>query len=307
MSRHSNRRGGRHATRKILGLAVFALGIGGGLLATSLILGASASPMLQAASQGIRLPVPYAVMAGLVLLVLYIAVRPRPDPYSASKLEPTYFGKDTTNFASQLDSRALDRKPEPAQNRGERGPALVWSARVFEDMEWRRFEAVCTSLFAQADFEARTQSHGPDGGVDIWLYARNAAVPAAVVQCMHRLGKPVGVQELREFLSVLASHQLQRGTFATSSSFTSDARQFARESGISALDGLALLALISQRTPEQQQALLQIAYEGEYWRPTCASCGLKMVERTARKKDRAFWGCADYPRCGSTLPMRSIG
>ncbi|MHB1122380.1 MAG: topoisomerase DNA-binding C4 zinc finger domain-containing protein [Ramlibacter sp.] len=50
--------------------------------------------------------------------------------------------------------------------------------------------------------------------------------------------------------------------------------------------------------------LLQIAYEGEYWRPTCANCGTKMVEREARNTASRFWGCAQYPRCKSMLPMR---
>ena len=39
----------------------------------------------------------------------------------------------------------------------------------------------------------------------------------------------------------------------------------------------------AQRTPEQQDDLLRIAYEGDYRRPTCASCGIKMVERSPKK------------------------
>ena len=67
--------------------------------------------------------------------------------------------------------------------------------------------------------------------------------------------------------------------------------------------GEALLKLIGQRTPAQQAALLEVAYEGEYWRPTCASCGTKMVERHSAKNDGSFWGCANYPRCrGKTIP-----
>ena len=31
-------------------------------------------------------------------------------------------------------------------------PHKVWSAAVFADIEWRRFEAVCEALFAQAGF-----------------------------------------------------------------------------------------------------------------------------------------------------------
>jgi restriction system protein len=124
-----------------------------------------------------------------------------------------------------------------------------------------------------------------------------------VVQCKHWQGKAVGVKELREFFGVMASHGLKRGTYATTSTYTADARQFAKDNGISAKDGKGMLALISQRTPEQQAALLEVAYEGEYWRPTCASCGIKMVERTPGKGGAKFWGCTNFPRCKSTLRM----
>ena len=69
------------------------------------------------------------------------------------------------------------------------------------------------------------------------------------------------------------------------------------------MDGPALLALIAKRTPEQQQALLAVAHECEYWRPTCASCGIKLLERTPTKGGAAFWGGSNYPRCKSRLPM----
>ena len=108
---------------------------------------------------------------------------------------------------------------------------------------------------------------------------------------------------MREFFGVMASHQLKRGIYATTSTYTADALQFAKANGINAMDGPALLALIAKRTPEQQQALLAVAYEGEYWRPTCASCGIKLVERARSGGGKPFWGCANYPRCRSTLPM----
>ena len=184
--------------------------------------------------------------------------------------------------------------------------ATAWSTQVFEAIEWRRFEAVCEALFAQAGFETKSQSHGADGGVDIWLHSRSSAGPVAVVQCKHWRSKPVGVKELREFLGVMASHQLKRSTYATSSRYTADAQEFAKSNGINALDAGGLLALIAKRTPEQQQVLLDVAYEGEYWRPTCASCGVKMLERKPAKVGAAFWGCANFPRCRSTLPMTSL-
>ena len=255
-------------SRRTLALAISLLGIGVLLLTISLALG----------STGLRLSVPYVLLAGLGLLVVYAVLRPAPDRGSEQRNEPTLFGKDTTVFASRMDGE--DEESAFSLHRGERPPATEWSARVFEDIEWRRFEALCASLFEGT---------------------------AAVVQCKHWLDKPVGIEEMREFHGVMASHNAQRGTFATPSTFTEEARRFAKDNGISALDGQGLLALISTRTPAQQQSLLAIVYEGEYWRPTCANCGVKMVERSARGESRSFWGCVHFPRCRFTLPVRAPG
>ena len=179
-----------------------------------------------------------------------------------------------------------------------------WSPAVLAAIEWRRFEALCEAFYAQAGLATRSQSHGADGGVDIWLQSKHMDA-ARIVQCKHWQSKPVGVKEMREFRGVMASHQLPNGTYVTSSTFTAEAAVFAKANGIQTQDGAALLKLIGQRTPEQQAALLAVAYEGEYWKPTCASCGIKMVERERGRDGNAFWGCSNYPRCRSMLPMRS--
>jgi restriction system protein len=200
----------------------------------------------------------------------------------------------------------LAERPVPSSARGTRSVKRPnWDSHVFDDIEWRRFEAVCERLFAQAGFRTQSQSHGADGGVDIWLYSKHAAGPAAVVQCKHWVGKPVGVKEVREFFGVMTSNALKRGTFATSSTFTPAAVEFAKSNGINMLDGTALLAQITRRSPEQQQELLAIAYEGDYWRPTCASCGVKLVERITAKGGAQFWGCPNFPRCRTRIPARA--
>ena len=211
----------------------------------------------------------------------------------------TRFGREPHGSPDIDFGRATSNTTKPSQQPKRRH----WSPAVFTAIEWRRFEAVCETLFGQAGFETRSQTHGADGGVDIWLYSRHAEGPAAIVQCKHWQGTPVGVKEMREFYGVMASHKLQRGTYATSSVYTADAQQFAKANGVNAMDGAALLRLIASRTPEQQQTLLAVAFEGDYWRPTCASCGIKLVERTPSKGGAAFWGCSNYPRCKSTLPM----
>lgn len=301
MRQTPQRPGNEDPSRRILALAIGLIGFGVLLLAVSVALGLS--PALLAVGRGFRAVAPYLLLIGFALLVVYALVRPRPDAGSRRAPEPTLFGRETTDFSPATDRGRLEDPTLPA-HRGQQPPAMTWCARVFEDIEWRRFEAVCESLFAQSGFETRTQSRGPDGGADIWLYAPGKEGPAAVVHCRHWPGKPVGIQQLRDFFGVMTSRKLHRGTIATASTITAEAQQFAKENGITGLDCARLLATIASRTPPQQHALLSLAYQGEYWRPTCPSCGIKMVERPDRVRKVSDWACTQFPGCQFTLPAR---
>ena len=187
-------------------------------------------------------------------------------------------------------------------------PPDRWSREVFELIEWRRFEAVVEALFAQAGFETRAQAHGADGGVDIWLYSADHAdgdAPVSIVQCKQWMRCKVGVKEVRELRGVMAQHGIVHGQFVTTSDFTTDAREFAEGNGIGLHDVDGLLRLIATRHPKQQEALLRVAFEGDWWRPTCASCGIKLVERTPRPSRRSFWGCENFVRgCKTRMAIR---
>lgn len=316
------------ALHDLQGKGILAVALGTGFLLMPLFLGSS--PMLKPLAVGLRTPGWITVLLGAVLLGLHYVLKRKVEgaeglPKAArikSTPMPQQDGRVVTKkgraHASARATKTLDvefrREPVlshdiSAENTTSQTtvappqPSTQWSPAVFPAIEWRRFEAVCEALFGQAGFETRSQTQGADGGVDIWLYSRHAEGPAAIVQCKHWQGTPVGVKEVREFFGVMASHKLQRGTYATTSVFTADAQQFAKANGINAMDGAALLRLIATRTPEQQQTLLAVAFEGDYWRPTCASCGIKLVERAPAKGGAAFWGCNNYPRCKSRLPM----
>jgi restriction system protein len=209
--------------------------------------------------------------------------------------------------AGRLAGTAATAVAPPLRERSPQPPER-WSREVFELIEWRRFEAVVEALFAQAGFETRSQAHGADGGVDIWLHSLNHAdgeAPVSIVQCKQWMRWKVGVNEVRELRGVMAQHGIARGQFVTTSDFTAEAREFADGNGIGLHDVDGLLRLIATRTHEQQDALLQVAFAGEWWRPTCASCGIKLVERTARQSGKAFWGCENFARgCGTRMAIR---
>ena len=280
-----NRPGRTEPARQVLGMAIPFLVLGAVLLAT-----------------GPRALVPYLFLVAGVLLAWGLLLRLRQGKPAESGFDSSQH-RNTSMLGSQLDSRAGDLLPEPS-NRNLRPPAGVWTMQVLRDIEWRRFETVCTMLFAQVGLEARSESHGAEDGIDIWLYSQHAEGPAALVRCRHWLDKPVTTQDVREFHTLMTRHKLLRGTYATSGKFKPQAREFAKSSGINAMDGLGLLALISQRTPQQKKELLSIAYEGEYWRPTCGLCGRKMAERRASRRGKTYWGCVDAPNCAFTLPVR---
>lgn len=292
----------RHYTAQLQHAGITLLGLGVALLVMSFVMGSTSGP-LRTVSQSLRSPMTFLLALGAVLAILGWALSPKTKPTAGAQRErePEWVSGKSADF---VRSTRMEPGFDGTSIRSIHVPAERWSKQVFDDIEWRRFEALCSELFAQAGFEPRSQSHGADGGVDIWLHSRNADGPVAVVQCKHWHGKQVGVKEMREFYGVMASRKVTRGTYATTSTFTDEATRFAKENGIHLLDGEGLLWLIAKRTPEQQSALLEQAYEGEYWRPTCASCGRKMVERNPRKGGKPFWGCSVYPKCRSTLPMR---
>lgn len=264
----------------------------------------SGSPVLAGAAGGLRSVLWLPVTIGFGLLAVHFLLKrfagKKPNPEAFEAVVPRKDGQTARPLGIEKASASTEAMPSEVHTRRQ----SHWSSEVFSAIEWRRFEAVVEALFAQAGFETRSQSHGADGGVDIWLYSKNAEGPVSVVQCKHWQGKAVTVKELREFLGVMVSKGVKRGTYATTSRYTADALEFAMAHGINAQDGNGLLKLIAQRTPEQQTQLLDVTYEGKYWKPTCASCGVKMTERASGKDGNRFWGCVNYPRCKRTLQMK---
>lgn len=251
---------------------------GGGLLLIPVIL--DFHPVLAGFKTAMRFPGWVLLSVGLLVMALHLWGTTRAFPATASlpkasqraardQSTPAAYDQTAARHILKIDDRVESTLTPASPNAGMPSPAhkrlTHWSPEVFAAIEWRRFEAVVEQLFAQAGFETRAQSHGADGGVDVWLHSRHAGgAPVGVVQCKHWQDKAVPVSAMREFFGVMASHGLKRGTYATTSRFTADALTFARANGINAQDGDGLLALIAARTPEQQAALLATAFDGEY-------------------------------------------
>jgi hypothetical protein len=135
-----------------------------------------------------------------------------------------------------------------------------WTEATLQTLPWRRFEALIETLYSQVGFRIRTQPHGQDGGLHIWLYSRHqAGPPVSVVRCEHGKPTPVGVGLLRELSGVMYAQGSRRGHYVSSAGYTTDALAYAKRHGIHLLDLQGLVALIKARGSEQREALWQAA------------------------------------------------
>jgi restriction system protein len=178
----------------------------------------------------------------------------------------------------------------------------AWSLEALSRLEWKRFELLCAKYYEAAGFKCETLRCGADGGIDVKLFKIDPNKPLAVVQCKAWYGRAVGVKEIRELLGVMAHEKVGRGIFITTATYTKDALTFGTANPIQLLDGTAFTGKLKELPKERQDALLEFAFEGDYRTPTCPSCGIKLIRRESKRG--AFWGCARYPKCKSTLAIR---
>ncbi len=193
-----------------------------------------------------------------------------------------------------LDTAGAD--PAPAAD------SPPWSTALLRALEWRRFEALCEEIFKQDGYVTKSELNGSDSGADIWLHSRlDLRQAVRMVQCRPWSATPIGVVAVREFLGAMVDAGLKSGALMTPGSFTAEAETLARRHAITLVPGPDLLALIGKRAPELQQQLLRVATEGEYSRPTCRRCGLKMVARGHASAGLTHWVCEGAPDCEGTL------
>ena len=200
---------------------------------------------------------------------------------------------------------------------GESGSATAPTARQSEpvltrdllrELEWKRFEDVVAAYVRELGHEAGTTRIGADGGVDVEVVDKTTGKVVSLIQCKAWDAYKVGVKPVRELFGVMAAAKITEGGFFTTGEFTSEAKEFAAQNQLDLVDGDELLDRIRQLPPEARSRLHEVATEGDYITPTCPSCGVKMLRRTAtkgRNEGSDFWGCRNYPRCKHTFKLHT--
>jgi restriction system protein len=273
---------------------VFTLSLGSTLLAIYTLF--AQSPPMQTLSKGFWLLGWLALGGGLLMLAYFAIGRLLAIQRKKAQTAPLLLAAPRRATKRHKSVSTTVAQPPP--------PAKQWGPEVYRAVEWRRFAAVCEALFTQAGFSTRVTLRGANTGTDIALYARKAGKLLALVRSHQSLDQSIPLDALRQLQQKMTAYPGTYGVYATTATLQPDARQFAQDHGIHVLEGPSLLRLIADRPPAQQQALLDVAYQGEYWRPTCPCCDVKMRRRMPVQGGALFWGCNNYPDCRVRLPMR---
>jgi restriction system protein len=102
----------------------------------------------------------------------------------------------------------------------------------------------------------------------------------------------------------MAAEHIKLGVVLASGEFTVDAVEFSKGKHVQLIDGSRFLKLILGLPQNIQDSLLEKITLGDYKTPSCPSCDIKLIKRTASKGKNVgstFWGCKNFPECRYTL------
>lgn len=208
----------------------------------------------------------------------------------------------SSSISKKTFNNSISDLPVQSLQQPDRLPSTVWTLKLIQEIEWKRFEELSTAYYLEKGIRAEATSLGADGGIDIKLYQDDSGNPTSIVQCKAWNSKQVGVKEIREFLGVMTHEKITKGFYMTSGEYSLDAKETALSNKITLINGEMFLAMINRLSVASQQKLLALATAGDYKTPTCASCGVKMVSRSGSRGK--FWGCSNYPRCKQMIHMK---
>lgn len=185
--------------------------------------------------------------------------------------------------------------------------AQHWSQRLLDIMEWKRYEELVAAYIRELGFETKTVNVGADGVLVMEGFERGNARAVMLVHCKAWNRAQVDEAAMRGLREKMGAAGIAQGAYFNTAGFAPAAVALAGEANIDVVNGRELLERLAQLPLERQNALLDLATDGEYSTPTCPACTLKMVRRVTVSGPQPgvyFWGCANHPSCKRTFPAK---
>lgn len=199
----------------------------------------------------------------------------------------------------RINQTVISPEPKKLEN-------IKWNKDFLKSLEWKRYEDVCMEYLRIKNCNANVTCTGADGGIDIKISDSSGNV-FAIGQCK-AWNKPIGVSLIRELYGVMAAEGVKHGIFLTTSIYSPDALEFAKNKNLLLIDGNEFINLINGLNDTDKRRIDSLAADGDYSTPTCVRCNVKMVKRVANKGNKPgkeFWGCINYPKCKCTMHVKN--
>lgn len=188
--------------------------------------------------------VAFLLLIGIICGAIYLFIKAqkaddKPDTFRSP--QPTSSNVDSLkqrfpNAFKHQDNRAGDfvitppnseriplKSPELSQTELDENKALYksmysrkWDVSILHEIEWKRFETVCTEYLRMSGFVATETNVGADGGVDIHVSKLGDDTFKGIVQCKAWTTYKVGVKPIRELFGIMAADRISSGIFITS-------------------------------------------------------------------------------------------
>lgn len=170
-------------------------------------------------------------------------------------------------------------------------------------LPWDEFQQLVGEAYRRLGYHVQeVGGDGRHGGVDLVLRKHGRVT---LVECRRWRTRKVRPLNLRELQGVLATEHADQGVLVTTGAYTPEAERFARERGISLLDGPQLLKLV--RSVRRQAVAPPRPVRTGVKR--CPQCGREMSLRTVQSVEaRAgrYWRCNGFPRCRGTRVVGAV-
>lgn len=173
---------------------------------------------------------------------------------------------------------------------------------IMEAIEWKRFELLCNLIFKASGFNSHLTQNGADEGVDIRIFEKNDNQKILyLIQCkhFHRSQKKVDRPLLQQLRGQMAAENVEKGAYCITSKFTVPAQDFAATNDIELFDQDKIIKSFNKLHDTDRKIILRELLEGNYWTPSCATCGEKL-QITKLKNGKTVWGCKHSRKHGWT-------
>jgi restriction system protein len=245
---------------------------------------------------------PWLIGGGLLVLVgfgvfVWFKLRPGSTPDTEQDLPERAGSSRQSAAASRRRSARTPSVPQPSPAleaaiqsavnvAGSVRPAeapKAFDVEVVRRLDWLAFEHLVVDLLQSNGFEARKTPAGPDGGVDIELRrpgAEPGSTPEVVVQCKARSADVIRVDKVREIFGVMSAMNARAAVLVCNTSFTEDARTFAKQNPKLKLGDLSWVMSQIGKAPQVLREAWEVRYlTADYDVPSCPACEIKLVRR----------------------------